>query len=108
MSEKPLYEFTSHIEGKNAKVAIWPDRVEWSKTSLSAAKTLTGVGFFTGFTNKDTNMMPMRMISAVQTKKGLTNTLVTLVGAGNSLEMKVSHKEAETIRQVVNQQLLAR
>jgi hypothetical protein len=30
MSE-PLMEFSSHIEGRNAKVAVYEDRIEWRK-----------------------------------------------------------------------------
>lgn len=29
MNDKALMEFTSHITGKNAKVRLWPDRIEW-------------------------------------------------------------------------------
>jgi hypothetical protein len=30
----PLMEFTSHIEGRNAKVAIYDDRIEWGGSGL--------------------------------------------------------------------------
>ena len=30
----PLMEFTSHIEGRNAKVAIYDDRIEWGRGRL--------------------------------------------------------------------------
>lgn len=36
MNEQPLFEFDSHIAGKNAIVKLFPDRVEWgSKGWLS-------------------------------------------------------------------------
>ena len=34
MNAAPLMQFTSHIEGKNAKVFIYSDRIEWSRTGL--------------------------------------------------------------------------
>jgi len=35
MSE-PLMGFTSHIEGRNAKVAIYEDHIEWARSSWHA------------------------------------------------------------------------
>lgn len=32
MSDKPLHSFTSHISGKNAKVSIYQNRVEWERS----------------------------------------------------------------------------
>ena len=53
MSE-PLMEFTSHIEGRNAKVAIYDDRIEWGRQRI----TLSG-------RRLDTNMVPVRQIQGV-------------------------------------------
>lgn len=107
MSEKPLFEFTSHVDGKNARVQIWPDRIEWTRSTVSALKVATGVGFLTGFTNKDTNMVPMRQVTSVASKKGLgVNTVVTVHTASGALDFRVSHKEAAKAREVLNQLLL--
>lgn len=47
----PLMEFTSHIEGRNAKVAVYEDRIEWGRQRI----TLSGKRL-------DTNMVPIRQI----------------------------------------------
>ena len=44
-------EFTSHIEGRNAKVAVYEDRIEWGRQRI----TLSGKRL-------DTNMVPIRQI----------------------------------------------
>jgi len=107
VSEKPLFEFTSHVDGKNARVQIWPDRIEWTRSSLSALKVATGVGFLTGFTNKDTNMVPIKQVTSVASKKGMgVNTVVTVNTAGGALDFRVSHKEAAQAREVLNRLLL--
>ncbi|WP_244857721.1 SHOCT domain-containing protein [Agromyces archimandritae] len=40
----PVLELVSHIEGKNAKVRLWDDRIEWERPrGLSAGKLTAGV-----------------------------------------------------------------
>ncbi|WP_194785742.1 hypothetical protein [Actinomyces haliotis] len=44
---QPIYQFKSHIEGKNADVAIYPDRVEWSRKGWLGAGAKATMGFMT-------------------------------------------------------------
>ncbi len=37
MSSRALMTFKSHIEGKNADVAIYHDRIEWARAATRAA-----------------------------------------------------------------------
>lgn len=105
-----LLEFTSHIAGKNAKVRVYRDRVEWERVGLnniarhSMAAVTVGLSYAaTGVTRKrDTEVIPMRSISSVTTKKGVLNTLVKVFSSGNVLEMNVSHKEAQQVRDLIN------
>ena len=107
MSEKPLYEFTSHVDGKNAKVQIWPDRIEWTRSALSAVKVMTGIGFINGFRNKDTDMIPIKQVTSVTSKKGLgMNTVVHVHTAGGGVEFRVSHSEATKARETLNRLIL--
>ncbi|WP_315503680.1 SHOCT domain-containing protein [Actinomyces radicidentis] len=41
---QPVLQFKSHIEEKNADVAIYPDRVEWSRKGLNTVVVLTTSG----------------------------------------------------------------
>lgn len=106
-STQALMAFTSHIDGKNAKVEIYADRLEWERGKISAFKVVTGVGFLTGFKNKNTDMLPMRQVTSVTSKKGLgVNTVVTVNSGAGRLEFRVSHREATKIRDLLNRLIL--
>jgi len=70
MADQPLIEFGSHVAGANAKVAIYPDRIEWGQRSLRAPGGATGALLTGGLSllathsRRDTNMIPIRMIQA--------------------------------------------
>lgn len=41
---RPIIELESHIDGKNAKVRLWPDRLEWERPrGVSGGKITAGV-----------------------------------------------------------------
>jgi hypothetical protein len=99
-----LLEFTSHINGKNAKVQVFPDRLEWSRAGLSGGKMLAGVATMglsmlaTGVRNKDTEMIPIRAITSVTSKKGMANTTVSVITSGNTIDFKIGHSEASKLK----------
>jgi hypothetical protein len=104
-----LLEFTSHINGKNAKVQVFPDRLEWTKAGLSGGKLLAGgltMGLSmlaTGVRNKDTEMIPVRAITSVTSKKHMANTTVSVITAGNTIDFKISHSEADRLKSTLLQ-----
>lgn len=113
-AEQPVLEFTSHIAGKNAKVRVYRDRIEWDRKGMSAgakgALALMTVGtsyLATGITQKrDTEMIPIRSISSITSKKGVMNTLLSFVTTGNTIDMNVSHKEALQVKDLVQNLML--
>lgn len=118
MSEQPTHQFTSHIDGKNAKVSIYPDRVEWDQPrSVSKGKmwgaALTG-GLSLAATGVKSNktggsvMIPVRSITSVSVKRdGMMNSIVLVQSAGGEAAFRVSHAEGkivkETLLSLVNQ-----
>ena len=112
-SESPLLEFTSHIEGKNAIVSIYPDRVEWLKPrGVSGAKVTAGIMtaglsmLATGVKSGDagTEMVPIRSISSVTTRRdGFLNTIVSVIASGNTVDFRIAHKEAERVKDTLTQ-----
>lgn len=112
-----LLKFKSHINGKNADVAIFPDRIEWLMArGVSGAKVTAGVltaglsMLATGVKNgkAGTEMIPMKSITGVSTKRdGMINTVVTVTSSSSAIGFRVSHKEAEQMRQLLNQLILA-
>src|SRR6478736_4955846 len=107
-SDRPLMEFTSHIEGKNATVSVYTDRVEWLKPrGVSGAKVTAGLltlgmsTLATGLKSGDsgTEMIPVKAISSVTTKRdGMRNSIVSVIASGNTVDFRISHKEAEMVK----------
>ena len=80
-----LMEFTSHIQGKNAKVAIYPDRIEWEREGRITATRALGGALLTGSLRKggSTEMIPIKAVTSVTTRKdGLRNYAVSIIAAG--------------------------
>lgn len=116
ISSTPVLEFTSHIAGKNAKVRVFRDRIEWSRKGWIGAKTrhITGAAtmgmsyLVTGVkTRDDGEIIPIKSLSSVTSKRGLRNTLLTFITTGNTLEMNVSHKEADAVKDLVQTLMLS-
>lgn len=114
MNDVPLLQFTSHVSGMNARVAIYPDRIEWERTGLKVPGGVKGAVLTSGLTllaassRKDTNMIPVRQIQGVTTHKaGLGYTTVRVATAGDATEFRVTKREAEqvksTLLQLMNQ-----
>jgi hypothetical protein len=105
-----LMEFTSHIAGKNAKVAVYTDRIEWSQQGrITATRVLTGAALVTGARKGGgTEMIPIRAITSISTRKdGLRNWAVSIITGGNTIDMRVSKEEAEQLKGTVQRLMLA-
>ena len=104
MNEAPVMQFSSHIDGKNAKVSIYPDRIEWARVGLKPPGGVTGVLLSGGLSlalpgRKDTNMIPIRQIQGVTTHKaGLSYTTVRVTTAGDTVAFRVTKREAEQVK----------
>lgn len=105
-----LMTFTSHIAGKNAQVAIHQDRIEWEQQGrLTATRVLTGAALVGhGRKGGGSEMIPIRAITSVTTRKdGLRNHAVSIITAGNTIDMRVSKEEAEQIKATITRLMLA-
>ncbi|MCX5037305.1 SHOCT domain-containing protein [Streptomyces coelicoflavus] len=118
MSSDALMTFKSHIEGKNAEVAIYHDRVEWARSRGMSAKKLTA-GFLTGgasllatgvrSSDAGAEMIPIRSISSVVAKRdGLMYTKVVVVASGNTIEFRVPHDSAPGIKALLTDLVLGK
>lgn len=84
METQPIMSFKSRIEGKNADVRIYPDRVEWGRDPK----------FRPG--QRGSEMIPIKSVSSVTTEKdGLTSEKLQLICSGNVIEMRASKSTIE-------------
>lgn len=107
----PLHTFTSHISGKNATVHIYPDRIEWERLKERSGALVVATGGLSLLTKRrkdGTEMIPVKNISSVATKRdGMLNTIVTVITSGNTIDFRVSHAEAQQVRDVLNRLILS-
>lgn len=116
MNETPFFTFMSHIDGKNATVSVFQDRIEWIKPrGLSGGKLTAGLMtggmslLATGFKNgkSGTEMIPVKSMTSVTTSRdGFLNTKVSVITAGNTVDFRVSHAEAAQVKTVITQLML--
>lgn len=115
MSQQPLMSFKSHVDGKNAEVAIYHDRVEWSqagkvglgKAALGAATmgaSLAATGIRKGGSSE---VLPVRAITSVTASKdGMRYHKVTIIVTGNTIEFRCDKAEAEQAKSLLTQLML--
>lgn len=116
MEAQALHQFTSHINGKNAVVTIYPDRIEWLKPrGVSGGKITAGIMtgglsmLATGVKNgkSGTEMIPIKAMSSVTTRRdGMMNSFVSVITTGNTVDFRVSHKEAATVKETLTRLIL--
>jgi len=116
MQDQPLYTFTSHIAGKNAKVSIYEDRIEWAVArGVSGAKVTAGLMtaglsmLATGVKNgkAGSEMIPVKSMTSVTTKRdGMLNSKVSVITAGNTVDFRVSHTEAKIVKDTLTKLML--
>lgn len=91
---EPLLQFKSHIDGKNADVSIFGDRIEWAQHG----RLVRG---------KDSNMIPLKSVSSVTTKRdGLVNTIVNVHAGAQAIGFRVGHGQAAQVKDTITQLLL--
>jgi hypothetical protein len=113
----PVLEFMSHIEGKNAKVRVYPDRIEWDRArGISGGKITAGIltgglsVLATGVKNGKaaSDMIPMKHVTGVTTQRdGLINSKVIVITSGNQIAFRVSHADAAKVKEVLSRLILA-
>jgi hypothetical protein len=113
METNPLYNFKSHIEGKNADVSIFADRIEWSrKGGVSTAKVLgaamtVGMSLVaTGVSKRGSNseMIPVKSLTSVISERdGLRFWKVTVTASGNSIDFRCDRSEADEVKRLLTQ-----
>jgi len=94
----PILQVTSHDEGRNATVTLYPDRIE--RVKEKAFRALSSA-------RQDTEIIPIRAISSVQAKKHGLRTNVTVFASGNTIDFRIAHQEAQRFKEAIMQLVLA-
>lgn len=112
MQTTPLLKLKSHVNGKNADVEIFADRIEWAKvgglsaTRLAAASLTMGASLAATGARKGggTEMIPVRSMTSVTTQKdGLRFYKLVVIASGNTVEFRVDKAEAEEAKVLLTQ-----
>lgn len=112
---RPIFEVVSHIEGKNANVRLWSDRLEWERGRGISAGKLTAAAFTGGASllvtgvkgGKDAfDMIWLKQVTSVSNRKdGLLYHLVEVqasAGAAvNTVGFRVSREHAANFRAAI-------
>jgi hypothetical protein len=116
VSDEPLLVFKSHIEGKNADVAIYVDRVEWAQEGrltftrvAAAASTLGASALKTGFRKGGSSeVIPIKSMSSVTNERDGFRQKVRVVCSGNTIDFRVGRSEADAIKALLTDLVLGR
>lgn len=112
----PLYSFTSHIDGRNATVNVFIDRVEWerprsiSKGKMFGAVATLGMSAVAGVKNNKTGgseMIALKAITSVtMVRDGMMWTKISVIASGNTIDFRVTKGSADEIKGVLTQLVL--
>jgi hypothetical protein len=95
----PLLTFQSHIDGKNATVQIFDDRIEWDKKGEISALKL-GMGRKRG---SHETVMARQITSVASERSGMLNTAVIVRTGGGDVSFRVSKGEGDAVLSVIKQ-----
>ncbi|WP_245725831.1 SHOCT domain-containing protein [Propionibacterium cyclohexanicum] len=97
-------------------MTIYPGRLEWRvDRGVSGAKVTAGIMtgglsmLATGVKHgkAGTEMIPVKAITSVTTaREGMLNWKVSVITAGNTIDFRVSHKEAEIVKSTLTSLIL--
>lgn len=91
--DEPLMQLKSRIEGRNADVSIYADRVEWDRRRL---------------TGKASEMIPLKSITSVTVERdGLRQKLKVICG-GNTIELRCGRGDADQAKKLLTDLMLDR
>ncbi|SCL43394.1 hypothetical protein GA0070615_6436 [Micromonospora aurantiaca] len=117
---EPLAQFESHVAGRNARVRIWPDRIEWSKPGRTTVANvlLVILAVYTvalsllipacrpRFKEQGRQMLAMRAVQSVASQRDGLHTAVAVVAGATTIAFRVPHGQAEQIETLIRDLVL--
>jgi hypothetical protein len=114
---KPIFEVMTKGDGKNARITLWPDRLEWEKGGgISGGKVVAAIltsGLSLAFTglrgNKEEfETLPLSAVVGVSIRKGDKGQIVAVSTAAGDIDFCVSRQNAAAFRMAILGQLQER
>jgi hypothetical protein len=114
---EPIYVVMTKGEGKNARITLWPDRLEWEKgRGISGGKVFAGLMTLgmslalTGIRGREDayEALPLSAVAAVSLRNGEKGKIVSVSTAGGDIDFCVSRQNAADFRQAILNQLQVR
>ncbi|TDB80945.1 hypothetical protein [Micromonospora sp. KC721] len=117
---EPLARFESHVAGRNARVAIWPDRIEWSQPgrTMVANVLLVILAVYTvglallvpalrpRFKERSRQMLAMKAVQSVAAQRDGLHTAVAVVAGATTIAFRVPHADAPRIEALIRDLVL--
>ncbi|WFE47621.1 hypothetical protein [Verrucosispora sp. WMMD1129] len=117
---EPLARFESRVAGRNARVAVWPDRIEWSQPGrtkvanvLLVILTVYTIGISLlfracrpRFKEQGRQMLAMRAVQSVAAQRDGLHTAVAVVAGASTISFRVPHDAAPQIEALIRDLVL--
>jgi hypothetical protein len=117
---EPLATFESHVAGRNARVRVWPDRIEWSQPgrTMVANVLLIVLAVYTlaisllfracrpRFAERGRQMLAMKAVQSVTSQREGLYTAVAVVAGATAISFRVSHAQASGVEALIRDLVL--
>ena len=109
METVPLMRFKSHIDGRNAEVSVFRDRIEWwRKGRVTATRVVSGAALV-GKARKpgDAEMIPVRTMTSVVVKRTGMWSSVQIICGGNTVDFRTTKQIAESVKSLLTSLIIS-
>lgn len=117
---EPLESFESHVAGRNARVRVYPDRIEWvqpGRTMIANILLIILAVYTIGlsllaracrprFAEQGRQMLLMRSVQAVSSHRDGLHTVVTVTAGASAIGFRVRHDNAARIEELLHSLML--
>ena len=94
-----IFQGTSHEEGRNSIVTLYPDRLERVKERSHASLSRA---------HQDVEVTPLQAVTSVEAKKDKWRTKVTVYASGNDIIFRFGHDEAQRFKEELLRLIVSR
>ena len=119
---EPITTFESRVSGRNARVAVYPDRIEWSKPGRTTVANvlLVILAIYTvcisllfraarpRFKEQGRQVLAVKAVQSVASRRDGMFTALAVIAGASTIEFRVRPAEAPGIEALVRDLMLGR